>query len=362
MKVALLLGFSYGEDSKIKYVAADRNPLPGIVVDLYQGYTIAKQMNADKILVITDIIQDQQTSVLVNSMLDSTVDFGVLNFITNIRRDKQYYQFTSRESFIRMVGNFLSGSDEVFIYYTGHVDNGYLLFPMDGDDIDFGNNINTISQTYSINNSDESLKNSHTLKTYHLNHQSQPSNDNTKLSLIDFRTIITTSVLSSGQIFIVMDCCNSNGLDLPFHLNNDVYRLTPKKNHTFFQQKIICFSSTMSDEHSITTRDGSIFTRSLFLTLRDNFRKISDIIGKVGPICSNQFAQTTTIHSSYPNTKYIWEWIFSPSICNVYFDYDNNVIIVDINNEHDDIKKNERSQGDISINPTNYKNTDVCYI
>ena len=64
MKVAVLIGFSYGEDSETVYFDPERNPLPGIVVDLYQAYMVSLNMNAQKIIVITDIIKDQETSVL----------------------------------------------------------------------------------------------------------------------------------------------------------------------------------------------------------------------------------------------------------------------------------------------------------
>ena len=251
MKVCLLIGFSYGEDSDVNYVDPDRTPLPGIIVDLYQAYIMSKNMKPDRIIVITDIVRDQQTSVLVNSMLDSTVDTGVLSFIETIQSKDRYRRFTGKNDFIEIMTTCLKNADEAFIYYTGHVSNGYVLFPMDGIDLNLENNINTSMQALDTYNANV-LKQPNILKAYHDAHQSNPNDDNTKLSLINYKEIIVSSATEKGQLFIIMDCCNSNGLDLPFYLNNGIYRMTPDDSPEYISQKIICISSTMSDEHSIS--------------------------------------------------------------------------------------------------------------
>ena len=326
MKVCLLVGFSYGEDSDVNYVDPDRTPLPGIIVDLYQAYVTSKCMKPDQIIVITDIVRDQQTSVLVNSMLDSTVDTGVLSFIEIIQSKDRYRRFTGKNDFIEIVESCLNGADEAFIYYTGHVSNGYLLFPMDGIDLDLDTNFGDLSIGKNIDTyNDSAVKHPNILKAYHDAHQSDPYRDNTKLSMEKYREILINSVSEDCKMFIVMDCCNSNGLGLPFQLIDGVYRLTPSDEHDFVSQEIICVSSTMSDEHSIASRDGSIFTRSLFYNLKHHHIYLYDLIDIVGKECSSRFTQTTTVHSSYPNLKYLWSWIYGKSKLRASIDHFENL-------------------------------------
>jgi hypothetical protein len=343
MKVCLLIGFSYGEDSDINYVDPDRSPLPGIIVDLYQAYIMSKNMKPDRIIIATDIVRDQQTSVLVNSMLDSTVDTGVLSFIETIQSKDRYRRFTGKNDFIDTMKMCLQDADEAFIYYTGHVSDGYFLFPMDGIDVDLEENIenpeiilkeesrprsktkvqNLDTYTYTV------LKQPGVLRAYHEAYQHNQDEDKTKISLTEYKEIIINSVKRKCKLFIVMDCCNSNGLDLPFQMKDAIYRLTPNDIHTFVSQEIICISSTMLDEHSIASRDGSIFTRSLFFNLRQQHVSLHDLISIVGMECSSRFSQTTTIHSSYPNLKYIWSWVYGPNRILVSINNFNNTIIID---------------------------------
>lgn len=349
MKVCLLIGFSYGEDSDVNYVDPDRSPLPGIIVDLYQAYIMSKNMKPDRIIIATDIVRDQQTSVLVNSMLDSTVDTGVLSFIETIQSKGRYIRFTGKNDFIDTMKMCLQDADEAFIYYTGHVSDGYFLFPMDGIDVDLGeikgehkiiyrdvsrpngdvNDVNPYKtkiqnlDTYTV------LEQPGVLRAYHKAYQHNQDKDKTKISLNEYKEIIINSVKSKCKLFIVMDCCNSNGLDLPFQMKDAIYRLTSNDIHTFVSQEIICISSTMLDEHSIASRDGSIFTRSLFYNLRQQHVSLHNLILIVGMQCSSRFSQTTTIHSSYPNLKYIWSWVYGPNRILVSIDNFNNTIIID---------------------------------
>ncbi len=333
MKVCLLIGFSYGEDSDINYVDPDRSPLPGIIVDLYQAYIMSKNMKPDRIIVATDIVRDQQTSVLLNSMLDSTVDTGVLSFIETIQSKDRYRRFTGKNDFVDTMKVCLQDADEAFIYYTGHVSDGYFLFPMDGIDVDLEENIENVDKSGMIQNLETYtytvLKQPGVLRAYHEAHQYTPNEDKTKLSLTEYKEIIINSVKDKCKLFIVMDCCNSNGLDLPFQMKDGIYRLTPNDVHTFVSQEIICISSTMLDEHSIASRDGSIFTRSLFFNLRQHHVSLHNLISIVGVECSSRFSQTTTIHSSHPNLKYFWPWIYGLNRILITINHFNNTIIVD---------------------------------
>ena len=311
MKVCLIIGFSYGEDSDVNYVAPDRSPLPGIIIDLYQAYSLARNMEPDKIMIITDIVRDQQTSLLVNSMLDSTVDTGVLEFIESIISLGEHHQFVGKHDFIFVIKSILSQADQTFIYYTGHVSDNYLLFPMDGLDVNFKETINPKKFNHPTDTYDNNIISlPDVLESYYRAHKNDPSSDLTKMSLDEYKSIILSSISKKGEVFIVMDCCNSNGLDLPYHLKDGVGRLLRGENHIFIGARIICVSSTMKDEQSIASRDGSIFSRSLFLNMRSKQRSLKILSKLIDDECSSKFSQTTTVHISHPNLKFLWPWIY----------------------------------------------------
>lgn len=329
MKVAVLIGFSYGEDSDIPIDDPERTPLPGIVVDLYQAYVASMMMDVEKIIIITDIIRDQQTSVLLNAMLHSTVDVDILTFIETIKHDQTYHHFSGKEDFMRCISDTITEADEIFIYYTGHVSHGYLLFPVEEPEVTFV----------------RSPEPPHDLKTTELNeikhvnapddspginlHRFSSSRGNSRLSLIDFRTLILTSADRNAQVFMVMDCCNGNGLGLPFQMLDGIYRLTNNEPRIYTTQEVVCLSSTMSDENSITSRDGSIFTRSLFKQMKEKEQSIKKMLDVVGKECITRYEQTATVHASYPNSKILWNWVYGPTSIDIVANYSNNTIIVD---------------------------------
>ncbi len=85
----------------------------------------------------------------------------------------------------------------------------------------------------------------------------------------------------------------------------------------------------MKDEHSITSRDGSIFSKSLFLNLRYKHRSLDKLITLIGEECSSKFSQTTTINVSHPNIKLLWPWVFGGHNLIVRIDNFHNVIYIE---------------------------------
>ena len=337
MKVAVLIGFSYGEDNETLYIGSERNPLPGIVVDLYQAYVASVNMDAQKIIVVTDIIKDQPTSVLRNAIVDSAVDSDILNFIENIKDNDVYHHFIGRDDLMKSVNIIISGADEVFIYYTGHVSRGFLLFPFSFFGKESESNVSPIQSnngrnTYGCHVTMIDGRSQYMPCHEIVNHLEVPiktDDENSKLSLIDLRMLILTSVDKYAEVFLVMDCCNGNGLGLPFHLQDNVYRLTNSEPRIYTTQKVICLSSTMFDENSITSRDGSIFTRSLFKQMKERQQSIQKMLEVVGKECLTKYAQTATVHASYPDLKILWNWVYGPTNLSIIIDCQTNTLIVD---------------------------------
>lgn len=212
--------------------------LPGIATDLYQVYSFLKKYNwqDEEICIMTDIEKDETTDVLKTSILEKIVDSEVLSFIEDSKERNQYVLFKSHNHYNNFSTIFPNEQINLFIYYTGHCKEGNIILP--------------------------------------------------NKSLINL-----TDYFSSPNIFIVMDCCEA-GLDLPFVLEGNIYRCKDKPK--FFKDKIICISSSLEGEKSITTQSGSLFTRHVFKFLESNLVTVLEKINKL------PFKQTGNISASFP--------------------------------------------------------------
>lgn len=161
MKVAILIGFQYQDIEVLEkinfkeelctYIENNNNDitelticktnmeevqnrseklyLPGIIVDLYQAYLFILNMYPDYIIVITDIMNDQKTSILMKAIVDSIVDADILTFIENIKKKDQYYLYQNVQMLINKIMTISYKADKLFIYYTGHAQNGDIILP-----------------------------------------------------------------------------------------------------------------------------------------------------------------------------------------------------------------------------------------
>lgn len=301
MKSVILIGFQYGDFESNKVHIVNSLYLPGILVDLYQVYLFAKRMNPDKIIVITDIEKDSKTDLLLKAIVESIVDSDILTFIETIKESNSYYYYNDQSVLIKTITNETYLSDQLFLYYTGHAKEGYILLP---------------------------------------NEQ--------RIKMTDLRDIIISSLKPSSEIFIVMDCCNGTGMELPFrfiHTTNKIdfdeiinnrryqqfrYQLQHTPNPIFTKQKIICISSTSNNEDSITTKNGSLFTQSLFRHFKST-RLLAELLCYISKECLNTNLQTVTIYSSYPDLYHLWPWLFSSYTYSIHFDSMSNTIILNDN-------------------------------
>lgn len=270
MRNVLLIGFDY--DKSLNWAT-----LPGIVIDLYLIYKITQKSRPDKISVITDIICDLQTKILKQAILDQIVDDNVLEFIDILKERKQHFVYYDYEMFMDQILKACMNSSQLFIYYTGHSKDGYMILP-----------------------------------------------DETFILFSKFRSDILSYCNSICDIIIITDCCQGTCMGFPYRLmlenspnnNNSIkslYRLTPNQNKIFPKQNIICISSAMNDQQSIATRDGSFFTQSLYKLLNDHIRNLSHILYELISNCKLKYAQTAMIHASQPNMKFIWGWLYGNS-------------------------------------------------
>ncbi len=319
----LLVGFEYIKSERWK-------TLPGIPVDLYQAYRYCKNITKN-ILVFTDIDKDYRTSVLQRAILDGYVDSGLLSFIEDIKEKKQYTQYNSKikngyssNNFDKTIKRFV-GIDRLVIYYTGHGKNGDIILP-----------------------------------------------DNTHVSLEYIRDLVIGGSDGSdgAQIVSILDCCQSNGMGLPyiyqkhifrldntiFRFDNTIFRLDKQKpKHNFISPNIICISSSHIHEDSTATHSGSLFTMRLFGYLNRKeqniilLSEIYDMMSGCGVLGEGSYDGgeegygSFTIYSSYPNNQLLWNWFVKSNHNNieVLMDNNNSIITVVLHNCQNTIDKSD---------------------
>ncbi len=262
LKTAIIIGFDYS-NLLLTY-------LPGIPIDLYSIYTVAKKSKPDRIVVITDINNDYHTTALSDAIVDEIVDSDVTGFIKRVKKENHHHQFIDLSDFRNTLREYSTGSDQVFFYYTGHAKDGDFLLP-----------------------------NGEMIKTS------------------EVRDIFRECTSSTSDIFAMIDCCHADGFSLPYrltpHRGNYRYRLSTGANE-FPSQRIICFSSSSPDEKSVATKRGSIFTRKFCKMLEDKNRNISNLLASVSESQMKSHQQTMTVHSSYPDTSLLWSWLYNKSL------------------------------------------------
>lgn len=229
--------------------------LPGILVDLYQVYCFLIKIGWKNIYVFTDIEKDEQTEVLKAAILEKTVDSNILSFIADIKDKNQYICFKDHQHY----NNFnltLSKitKDNLFIYYSGHSKDDYFILPNQG-------------------------------------------------------LICIRKLLKCKQSFIVMDCCEG-GLNLPFILNDYIYRL---ENENFVKPEIICMASSLNNQKSTISKTGSNFTKHLFKIINDSSLNMSEILTKI----NKNLKETANVSASYPNLHYIFGWFYKEVNINI---------------------------------------------
>lgn len=270
MDIAIIIAFAYSKTNQDQH----RHHLPGILIDIYHTYRYSKGLT-DNIILITDLETHNSTKIieLKDSIINNEVDIEILNLLNIIKNNKQLYTYTSKKDLLVTIKRNIHSKKKVFIYYTGHSLHGNILLPTMNNEICYTrNNPNDYALNFSI-----------------------------------LRDALCNAS-SDAQIVVVLDCCASQGLHLPYKLQDKIYNLSPRSDKKYPLQEIICFSSTMSDEVSIASKNGSLFSQIFFKHI-----KLSKSISELSEILTyeiyKKFEQTPTIYSSYPNIKNIWTWL-----------------------------------------------------
>ncbi len=265
----ILIGFEYSGEKK----------LPGILIDLYLAYNFIKSFNNNAIItIISDIKKDSKTKLLRSAILEHIVDSKILSFIKDMKELDIYTTFNS-SGYYHNLDSTLSklNNNNLFVYYTGHSKDGNIILP------------------------NESL---YSLEIFKL------------------------QISKSKSILCILDCCESTGLKLPFRLRDDIFRL---ENTDFIKNKIICISSSLTEQDSIIMTTGSIFTRHIFSLLNNKNKSLSSLMEDINLLLykfCNKYntKQTVNIYASYPNLVYMFGWLYGNIDLNFKIDTSYNCI------------------------------------
>lgn len=280
MPTAILIGFEY-----------TFNSLTGAIIDLYHAYKWCKSFDCD-IHIFTDINHIKDPNNLQNVVERKIADSGLLTFYDNI---KSKTIVNNGSTLLNKIINILTmdiPDNKLVIYYSGHGVKDSMVMP-----------------------------------------------DRTLLPFVDFRDNILQVLYPYVEIFWILDCCNPNGLHLPYKLEGNTFILSPTKIECI-SQPILLITSSEANEKSIATKAGSVFSRHLFriLTLlnseqeqpitisrkpsgryRINIpthknRNLRRLIGNLASSIRKMhtgYAQTVSVYSSYVIDPILWMWVGS---------------------------------------------------
>jgi hypothetical protein len=271
MPTAILIGFEY-----------IINSLPGSYIDIFHSYNWCDSFNCD-IYIITDVDYNINKSNIIqginNNIIDKNIHFLDTHpkIIINNSLDLC--------SNIKTILNYGIPDNKLIIYYSGHGINNNMLMP-----------------------------------------------NNTYLSFDNFKSLILSDISSSVEIFFILDCCNPNGLSLPYKLDDNYFKLV-NNNIDFIPHSMLLITSSNENEKSLATIYGSVFSKFLFeiltqmnteypLTMTDdkilinkhNNRNLRRLIGNIKSSIRKLhtgFSQSVSVYSSFIIDPLLWMWIGS---------------------------------------------------
>jgi len=311
MPTAIIIGFEYTYDS-----------LTGCIIDIYNAYKWCSSFRST-IHVLTDI------KIIRNS--DSIKQAIDRNFagpdLTTFYDDIPEKSIVSNKngllvSIINILNTGIS-DNKLIIYYSGHGVRDSMVIP-----------------------------------------------DNTLLPFIELRDSILDRINSYVEVFWILDCCNPNGLHLPYKLTNNVFSLSPSKIECV-SQPVLLITSSNDNEKSIATKYGSVFSRYLFkfltqlnsdvnLTVKKKLvsipitknRNLRRLIGNLSSGIRKMhtgYAQTVSVYSSYIVDPVLWMWIGSCKSYDIVGDIGLSTLVVRTSdivniNPHDNMIVNIKSR------------------
>lgn len=262
MVTVILVSFEYRNLQN-----SDFEKLEGSLFDLYNSFNHFKKLGYN-VYILSDIAENYLK-------FDSKKEHDIIltDFIQYVS-DNLVVSNVNIGNFIRALNRILKIRDDKFIfYYSGHGSLGNIVLP---------------------------------------NYEKMP--------ISEIINVFSLSTEKNSQIFMIMDCCEVCDLKLPFILNENSFEYI--QNSKFYDQFIVLISSSSKNQKSISTTEGSIFTK-FFLTekktfnffeckkmINDNIKNYVDVFIKNNKIEKFYQIPTINLYSSYIVFPILWPWVF----------------------------------------------------
>ena len=281
-RTAILIGFYYKGCEEIYH-------MPAILLDLYRVYRHVKRIGITDIIFICDTTEiESYNQHILRLIIEGTIGEDFLHF--NEIMSKQHTLIIPKtvEDVFSVVHSINSNVRKIFLYYGGHAISGDAIISI--PDILLYEDLPRIMINVLITR---------------------------LLKKLDTRT--------HAQAFIILDCCNSNGLNLAFSMEHN--QISHNYDCGKYNADIVCLSPTNMDEYAIMKQEGSDFTISLFDNLKNSLTIRELWISLVDDDSTINIRST---HPRYLNKNVpIWAWVRYNTHLSIYYDpIEHSIIII----------------------------------
>lgn len=279
-KIAIIIAFYYKGCEEIYHMSA-------IMLDVYRAYRHAKLIGVDEILFICDNteIQSYNHNIL-RLIINGEIGDDFLQFDKEITQKYKVIKPKECSDMIDALQNIGREANRIFFYYSGHAISGNAIIPP------YNNSPYNACQRIMIN-----------------------------------RLIIASLKFAkpSVQTAVILDCCNSTGLNLAFNIiYNSKYIISYNYGAEYYKGVILCISSTMNDEYAYMIQDGSKFSMYIFNILPE-VNKISLLYKELYKELYQDLEKHISLNITCTHSRYlsdmvpIWAWLRTKTSLSTYY-------------------------------------------
>lgn len=288
MKAALLIGFGYLNQPK-------GYRLPGIIIDLYRAHQWSLRMNVKRWYILTDHTTNIESEKVLKLVIKKELEGEAIFFIDRIKKEQIYHNYQDYSHLIAELQALLVDVSHLFVYYSGHFENGLVVFPK-------GGRIDTDGEA--------------------------------PLDRFPLDQVIRYGITRAKpeiELFVVLDCCQSNGLDLSFRMKTNESRfsfVTPGR--TLSTGNCLCFSSGTEEESAKARMDGSPFTYRLFHVIEQLVGENDTVLFErlLIEIVAAGYNRSPMVGIVHPITKKLPRWCYTTTTTLIDFHPIENIFYV----------------------------------
>lgn len=268
-KVAVIIAFAYNVKNQTKAI-------PSILMDLYMSYNQAERIGC-KILVITDNTEKPVNNYIEKAILEGLISTQIVNFLALVDARGQLAYFKSEYDLKKKIDAHCKAANNVFLYFSGHGESSKFLFPE---------------------------------YTHRNLYYADPIKE-IRISLMDILSTISSASSHSAEIFILIDMCEANKVEMPFlyvYEPTAHYKFMGIRDYPIFNaKKIMCFCNDKA--HTFSNKEGSSFTIKFYSKLTTYGAYI---------MSSLNIEDGIRVCASYPNMVHIPIWFVNTTQTSIW--------------------------------------------